>query len=133
MSGITDPIADMLTRVRNALIVKHESVLIPMSKMKFQIAKILKDEGYIKAYKSVENSGFPMLEIKLAYDDSNIPLIQGIKRISKPGLRIYVNKTNIPKVYAGLGTSIITTSQGLVTGKEAWRRGLGGEVVCHVW
>ena len=96
MSGITDPIADMLTRVRNALIVKHESVLIPMSKMKFQIAKILKDEGYIKAYKSVENSGFPMLEIKLAYDDSNIPLIQGIKRISKPGLRIYVNKTNIP-------------------------------------
>lgn len=133
MSGITDPIADMLTRVRNALIVKHESVLIPMSKLKFQIAKILKEEGYIKSYNSLERSGFTMLEIKLAYDDSNTPLIKGIKRISKPGLRIYVDKTNVPKVYAGLGTSIITTSQGVITGKEAWRRGLGGEVVCHVW
>jgi small subunit ribosomal protein S8 len=133
LSGITDPIADMLTRVRNALIVKHELVLIPMSKMKFQIARILKEEGYIKSYVTTEDSKFPLLKIKLAYDDANTPLIHGIKRVSKPGLRIYVNKTNIPKVYSGLGTSIITTSQGVITGKDAWRRGLGGEVVCHVW
>jgi small subunit ribosomal protein S8 len=133
LSGITDPIADMLTRVRNGLKAKHDSVLMPKSSLKVQITKVLKQEGYIRSFDFIESNGFPMLQINLSYDDNNVPLINGIKRISKPGLRIYVSKSNVPIVYSGLGTSIITTSQGVLTGKETWRRGLGGEVICHVW
>ena len=129
----TDPIADMLTRIRNALMVGRESVLAPSSKMKVAIAKILKEEGFISDYEMVPGSPQDQLRVQLRYHDKNEPVINGLKRISKPGLRIYVEKREIPRFYGGRGLSIISTSQGLMTGQEAWRRGIGGELLCYVW
>jgi small subunit ribosomal protein S8 len=129
----SDPIADMLTRIRNALMVGRESVSAPSSKMKVAIAKILKEEGFITDYELVQSTPQDQLRVQLRYLSKNEPVINGLKRISKPGLRIYVDKREIPRFYGGRGLSIISTSQGLMTGQEAWRRGVGGELLCYVW
>jgi small subunit ribosomal protein S8 len=130
---INDPVADMLTRVRNAIQARHESVLVPHSKLKLAIAKILKEQGYIRDYDLPRGHAHPMLRIHMAYQDGRQPAISGLKRVSKPGLRIYVGKGEIPRVYGGIGTAIISTSRGVMTGREAWRLGVGGELLCYVW
>ena len=131
---MTDPIADMLTRIRNANTAKHDTVDIPSSKMKLAIAKILLDEGYIKSYELVENGKFNDIRITLKYGASkNEKIISGLQRISKPGLRVYANKEELPKVLGGLGVAIISTNKGVVTDKEARKLGVGGEVLCFVW
>ena len=131
---MTDPIADMLTRIRNANTAKHDTVDIPSSKMKLSIAKILLDEGYIKSYELVDNGNFKDIHITLKYGkDKNEKIISGLQRISKPGLRVYANKEELPKVLGGLGVAIISTNKGVVTDKEARKLGVGGEVLCFVW
>lgn len=131
---MTDPIADMLTRIRNANTAKHDTVDIPSSKMKLAIAKILLDEGYIKSYELVENGKFNDIRITLKYGASkNEKIISGLQRISKPGLRVYANKEELPKVLGGLGVAIISTNKGVITDKEARKLGVGGEVLCFVW
>jgi small subunit ribosomal protein S8 len=129
---VTDPIADMLTRIRNAIMVRHDSVVVPASKMKLGIAKILKDEGFISDFEIVKGKPHREIKVQLRYID-NKPAISGLKRISKPGLRLYVQKREIPRVYGGLGIAILSTSQGLKTGQQAWRTGSGGELLCYVW
>ena len=131
---MTDPIADMLTRIRNANTAKHDTVDVPSSKMKLAIAKILLDEGYIKSYELVENGKFNDIRITLKYGASkNEKIISGLQRISKPGLRVYANKEELPKVLGGLGVAIISTNKGVITDKEARKLGVGGEVFCFVW
>jgi small subunit ribosomal protein S8 len=130
---INDPVADMLTRIRNAIQVRHESVLVPHSKLKLAIAKILKEQGYIRDYDLPRGHAHPTLRIHMAYREGRQPAISGLKRVSKPGLRIYVGKGEIPRVYGGIGTAIISTSRGVMTGREAWRLGVGGELLCYVW
>ena len=131
---MTDPIADMLTRIRNANTAKHDTVDVPSSKMKLAIAKILLDEGYIKSYDLVDNVNFKDIYIKLKYGkDKKEKIISGLQRISKPGLRVYASKEELPKVLGGLGVAIISTNQGGVTDKEARKLGVGGEVLAFVW
>ena len=131
---MSDPIADMLTRIRNANTAKHDTVDIPASKMKLAIANILVDEGYIAKYDLVEDGAFKTIHITLKDGaDKNEKVISGLKRISKPGLRVYANTEDIPKVLGGLGTAIISTNKGVVTDKEARKLGVGGEVLCFVW
>ena len=131
---MTDPIADMLTRIRNANTAKHDTVDVPSSKMKLAIAKILLDEGYIKSYELVENGKFNDIRITLKYGASkNEKIISGLQRISKPGLRVYANKEELPKVLGGLGVAIISTNKGVITDKEARKLGVGGEFLCFVW
>lgn len=130
---MTDPIADMLTRVRNAQKAKHSSVSMPVSKMKKAIAQILLDEGYIKGYDVTEDEVQGKLTIELKYGPNEENVITGLKRISKPGLRVYAKNSELPRVLGGLGTAIISTSNGLVTDKVARDNGVGGEVVCYVW
>ena len=131
---MTDPIADMLTRIRNANTAKHDTVDVPSSKMKLAIAKILLDEGYIKSYDLVDNGNFKDIHITLKYGASkNEKIISGLQRISKPGLRVYASKEELPKVLGGLGVAIISTNQGVVTDKEARKLGVGGEVLAFVW
>ena len=131
---MSDPIADMLTRIRNANTAKHDTVDVPASKMKLAIANILVDEGYIAKYDLVEDGAFKTIHITLKYGaDKNEKVISGLKRISKPGLRVYANTEDIPKVLGGLGTAIISTNKGVVTDKEARKLGVGGEDLCFVW
>ena len=131
---MSDPIADMLTRIRNANTAKHDTVAVPASKMKLAIANILLDEGYIAKYDLVEDGHFQTIHITLKYGaDKNEKVITGLKRISKPGLRVYANTEDIPRVLGGLGTAIISTNKGVVTDKEARKLGVGGEVLCFVW
>ena len=131
---MTDPIADMLTRIRNANTAKHDTVDIPSSKMKLSIAKILLDEGYIKSYELVENGNFKTIRITLKYGaDKNEKIITGLKRISKPGLRVYAGKDELPRVLGGLGIAILSTNQGIITDKEARKLQVGGEVLAFVW
>jgi small subunit ribosomal protein S8 len=130
---VTDPIADMLTRIRNAIMVRHDSVLVPASKIKLAIAKILKEEGFITDYEVVKGKPHREIKVQLRYMENNKPAISGLKRMSKPGLRLYVQKKEIPRVYGGLGIAILSTSQGLRTGQQAWRQGSGGELLCYVW
>ena len=131
---MSDPIADMLTRIRNANTAKHDTVDVPASKMKLAIANILLDEGYIAKYDLVEDGHFQTIHITLKYGaDKNEKVISGLKRISKPGLRVYANTEDIPRVLGGLGTAIISTNKGVVTDKEARKLGVGGEVLCFVW
>ncbi|HOQ16294.1 MAG TPA: 30S ribosomal protein S8 [Defluviitaleaceae bacterium] len=131
---MTDPIADMLTRIRNANIAKHDTVDIPASKMKQAISDILLNEGYIKGYEIIEDGPKKTIRITLKYGkDKNEKVISGLKRISKPGLRVFVGKDELPKVLGGLGTAIISTSKGVVTDKEARKLGVGGEVVAFIW
>jgi len=130
----TDPIADLLTRVRNALARKEESVLIPASKTKMAIAKILLDEGYIKNVETAKNKdGFDNIKITLKYGANDQKVITGLKRISKPGLRVFVGVEDIPQVLSGLGIAIISTSQGIMTGKKAKEKNTGGEVLAYIW
>jgi small subunit ribosomal protein S8 len=130
---VTDPIADMLTRIRNAIMVRHDSVLVPASRIKLAIAKILKEEGFIIDYEVVRGKPHRTIKIQLRYLEDNKPVISGLKRVSKPGLRIYAQKKEIPRVYGGLGISILSTSKGLRTGQQAWRQGSGGEILCYIW
>ena len=131
---MSDPIADMLTRIRNANTAKHDTVDVPASKMKIAIADILVDEGYIAKYDLVEDGSFKTLHITLKYGvDKNEKVISGIKRISKPGLRVYANTEDIPRVLGGLGIAILSTNKGVVTDKEARKLGVGGEILCFVW
>lgn len=129
---INDPIADMLTRVRNAIMASHETVLVPSSNLKLSIVKILKEEGFIDRYELLKGKPQPMIKIYLKYTDER-PAILGLERVSKPGLRVYVGGHEIPRVYSGLGIAILSTSKGIMTGQEAWRRHLGGEILCYVW
>ena len=129
---VTDPIADMLTRVRNAQGMKHESLTMPVSKAKVAIAEILKGEGFIRDYEVVESNPQSSIKVHLSYRN-NMPAIVGLKRVSKPGLRVYVGRSEIPRVYGGLGISILSTSKGLMTGQRARQEGLGGELLCYVW
>ena len=130
---MTDPVADMLTRIRNANTVGHAEVSVPASKIKKNIAEILLKEGYIKAYDIVPGETQDNIVIQLKYGPNKVKVISGIKRISKPGLKVYAKKDEIPKVLGGLGIAIISTSNGLITDKEARKLGVGGEVVCYVW
>jgi len=123
----------MLTRIRNAVMVRHDSVLIPSSKMKLAISRILKDEGFISNYEVVRGKPRRMIKIRLKYQDRNEPVLSGLERVSKPGLRMYVQKKEIPRVYGGLGVAILSTPKGLMTGQQAWRQGIGGELLCYVW
>ena len=129
----TDPIADMLTRIRNGLMARHDFTDMPASKIKMSLAGTLKKEGFIRDYEERQDGVRRTIRVHLAYTDKREPTITGIQRISKPGLRVYVQKRSAPRVYGGLGIAIISTSQGLLTGGEARKRGLGGEVICHVW
>ncbi|HEV2236275.1 MAG TPA: 30S ribosomal protein S8 [Ktedonobacterales bacterium] len=130
--NMTDPIADMLTRIRNAIMARHTRVLIPHSKMKVAIAAILKEEGYIRDYDVVQDNPQGTLRISLRYVEKR-PVLNQIKRVSKPGLRVYTRRDAIPRVRGGLGTAIISTPQGVMTGRKAYQLGLGGEVICYVW
>lgn len=130
---VTDPISDMLTRIRNAQVMKHESLVMPVSKMKVAIARILKEEGFIRDYDMLRGQPQPMLRVHLAYREGRAPSISGLKRVSKPGLRVYVGKGEIPRVYGGLGIAILSTSRGVMTGRNAWRQNMGGELLCYVW
>ena len=131
---MSDPIADMLTRIRNANTAKHDTVDVPSSKMKLAIANILLDEGYIESYEIVEDGVFKTIHIVLKYGaDKNEKVITGLKRISKPGLRVYAGSADVPRVFGGLGTAIISTNKGVITDKEARKLGVGGEVLAFVW
>jgi small subunit ribosomal protein S8 len=129
----TDPIADMLTRIRNALMSRHDFTDVPASKIKISLAETLKKEGFVRDYEVRQDEVRRTIRVHLAYTDKREPTITGIQRISKPGLRVFVQRRDAPRVYGGLGIAIISTSQGLLTGGEARKRGLGGEVICHVW
>lgn len=130
---MTDPIADLLTRIRNANMQLHDTVEIPNSSVKVQIAEILRNEGFIKDFEVVENNVQGTIKLTLKYGAERERVITGLKRISKPGLRVYCKSDNIPKVLGGLGIAIISTSKGIVTDKEARKLGLGGEVLCYIW
>ena len=130
---ITDPIADMLTRIRNALVAKHETVEVPASNMKLAIAEILLNEGYIKSYTVNEEGVEKMMNIVLKYGPNKQRVITGLKRVSKPGLRVYARKDKLPKVLNGLGIAIISTSRGIMTDREARKLGVGGEVLAYIW
>ena len=129
----SDPIADMLTRMRNAIMVRHDSVLIPASKMKMAIAQILKEEGFISDFEVMKEKTHKSIKIKLRYTGKKQSMMSGLERVSKPGLRVYVEKTEIPRVYGGLGIAIISTPKGIMTGQQAWRGGTGGELLCYIW
>jgi small subunit ribosomal protein S8 len=130
---MTDPIADMLTRIRNGVRIKAEKVDIPASRMKVEIAKIMKEEGFIKSYKIIKDKKQGILRVALKYAVDNDPLITGLKRISKPGRRVYVGKENIPSVIGGIGIAVLTTPKGILTDKSCRRDGVGGEVLCYIW
>lgn len=130
---MTDPIADMLTRIRNANMVKHETVDVPASNMKKELARILLEEGFIRGYDVIEDGKQGIIRIQLKYGQAGEKVITGLKRISKPGMRVYAAKEELPKVLNGLGISIISTSKGILTDKQARNEGVGGEVICYVW
>ena len=130
---MTDPIADMLTRIRNANTVGHATVEIPASKMKKAIAEILKEEGYIRGYEVIEDGKQGIIKVSMKYGPDKTKVISGIKKISKPGLKVYAKAEDVPKVLGGLGIAIISTSNGLITDKQARQLGVGGEVICYVW
>ncbi len=130
---VSDPIADMLTRIRNAVLVRHESVLMPASKTKQAIAKVLKEDGFISDFEVLKGKPTRMIKLKLKYTGKNQPVLTRLERVSKPGLRVYVERKEIPRVAGGLGIAIISTSKGVMTGQQAWRQGTGGELLCYVW
>ncbi len=130
---MTDPIADMLTRIRNANVVKHESVDVRASNMKKELSRILLEEGFIRGYDVIEDGKQGIIRIQLKYGQSGERVISGLKRISKPGMRVYAAKDEIPKVLNGLGISVISTSKGVLTDKQARKENVGGEVICYVW
>ena len=129
----SDPVADMLTKIRNAAQARHEKVDIPVSKLKLEIVKILKTEGYIKNFKKVQEDNKSVIRIFLKYDEVNAPVIHGLEKISKPGRRVYSGYKDLPRVYNGYGTVIVSTSSGVTTGKKAAEKQVGGELVCTIW
>ena len=131
--SVSDPIADMLTKVRNAVQARHEKVEVPTSKLKLEIVKILKTEGYIKNFKKISQDGKNVIRIFLKYDEANTPVIHGLKKISTPGRRVYSGYRELPRVFNGYGTVIVSTSQGVTTGKKAAEKMVGGELICSVW
>ncbi len=132
--SVTDPIADMLTRIRNANMARHESVLVPAAKIKISIAKIFKEEGFIKDYEVLKgNTPQRVIKIHLNYNEKRQPVLAGLKRVSKPGLRVYCGKNEIPRIKGGIGTTVVSTSKGVMTGVQAWKKGFGGEVLCYIW
>ncbi len=131
--SVSDPIADMLTKVRNAAMARHEKVDIPASKLKLEIVKILKTEGFIKNFKKVNQDGLNLIRVFLKYDEQDTPVIHGIEKVSKPGRRVYASYKNLPRVYNGYGTLIVSTSLGVTTGKKAQEKQVGGELICTVW
>src|SRR3990170_1602240 len=131
--NLTDPVADMLTRIRNAIASKHDYTNVPASKLKVSIAQVLKEEGFIRDYELLEEGPRKTLRVHLNYTGKKEPVLSGLQRVSKPGLRVYVQKRQIPRVYGGLGIAILSTPQGVMTGQQAWRRQVGGEVLCYVW
>jgi small subunit ribosomal protein S8 len=130
---LTDPVADMLTRIRNAISARHQKVDIPASKLKLEIARILKEEGYISNFKATEEEGHKIVRIYLKYASNNEAVISNVNRVSRPGCRVYVRRTEIPRVLGGLGINILTTPRGVMTGRQARKQGLGGELLCEVW
>ncbi len=130
--AVTDPIADMLTRIRNAIMAHHSDVLVPASRMKLSLVKTLKEENFIDGYEVLKEKPQAVIKIQLKYVNDQ-PAVSGLERVSKPGLKIYVGRREIPRVYGGLGIAILSTSKGVMTGQGAWRHGLGGEVLCYVW
>ena len=130
---LTDPIADMLTRIRNGLQARHPAVTMPSSKLKVAVAEVLRDEGYVLGFQELEESPQKKLRIELKYVDKNVPVVTGIKRVSKPGLRVYSGATEMPRVYGGLGVAIVSTSKGVMTDKEAKAQNVGGEVLCNIY
>ena len=130
---MTDPVADMLTRVRNALQAGHTSVVMPASKLKMEIARVLREEGYIRSFDVQEDKGKRNLRIQLRYAARKQPVLLGLKRVSRPGLRVYTKRADIPRVYGGVGTAILSTPRGVMTGEAARRVGVGGEILCQVW
>ena len=130
---VSDPVADMLTRIRNAVMVRHDSVLIPASRMKLAIAKILKEEGFISDYEVLRSKPHRGMKIHLKYSDKNQPILSGLERVSKPGLRVYVGQKEIPRVAGGLGIAILSTSKGIMDGSSAIEMKIGGEILCFVW
>ena len=137
--NMTDPIADMLTRIRNGVAAKHDTVSMPSSKVKVEIARVLKDEHFVRDFEVVEEKDkrgrgpHKVLKVHLSYSGKREAVVNGLQRVSKPGLRVYVQKREIPRVYGGLGIAILSTPQGIMTGQQAWRRQVGGEVICYVW
>jgi small subunit ribosomal protein S8 len=131
--SVSDPVADMLTKIRNAGMAKHEKVDIPTSKLKLEIVKILKTEGYIKNFKKVNQEGTNTIRVFLKYDDGSGPVIHGLEKVSKPGRRVYTGYKSMPRVYNGYGTLIVSTSLGVTTGKKATEKKVGGEIICTVW
>ena len=131
--NVTDPIADMLTRVRNASAARHREVVLPASRVKADIARILVEEGFIASAETRTDDGHEQLVLTLKYVEGRTPVVSGLKRISKPGLRVYARKTEIPRVLGGLGVAILSTSHGIMTGQQARKMNLGGEVLCYVW
>jgi small subunit ribosomal protein S8 len=130
---LTDPIADMLTRIRNSVLIKAEKVDIPASRLKVEIAKIMKEEGFIKSYKIIKDRKQGVLRVTLKYAQDNKPIVEGLKRISKPGRRVYVSKDEVPSVMSGMGIAVVTTPKGILTDKACRREGVGGEVLCYIW
>ena len=131
--SVTDPIADMLTRIRNANMARHDSVQVPVSRTKLDIARIMKQEGFISDYEVVGSDIQKQIKITLRYIERNRPMINGLKRVSKPGLRLYVQRNEIPRVYGGMGIAILSTSKGVMPSFRAWKQGIGGELICYVW
>jgi len=130
---VSDPIADMLTRVRNASVISHEVALVPNARTKLALARILKEEGFIQDYDVLKGSPHSMISIRLNYYANKEPDIRGLKRVSKTGIRLYVKKGEIPRIYGGLGVAVLSTSRGLMTGHKARNQGVGGELLCYVW
>jgi len=130
---LTDPVADMLTRIRNAIRARHQKVDVPASKLKLEIARILKEEGYVSNFKATEEEGHKVVRIYLKYDNNNDAVISNVARVSRPGCRVYVRRTEIPRVLGGMGINILTTPRGVMTGRQARKQGLGGELLCEVW
>jgi small subunit ribosomal protein S8 len=131
---VSDPIGDMLTRIRNGLMARHESIMVPASKTKVAIAEILKQEGFIRDF-SILSGPTPqqIVRMQMAYKVGNSPVINGLRRVSKPGLRVYVQRGEIPRIFGGLGIAVVSTSNGVMTGRDAWRKGIGGELLAYVW
>ena len=130
---VTDPIADMLTRIRNAILARHDFVLVPSSRIKLSISRILREEGFVNDYEVLRGKPQRIIKIYLKYGDKKEPVLTGLKRVSKPGLRVYVQRTEIPRVYGGLGIAILSTPKGLMIGQQAWRQKVGGELLCYIW
>ena len=131
--GVTDPVADLLARIRNALQARHQKLDVPSSKLKLEIARILKEEGFIANFMAVEEEGYKLLRVYLKYGPDNDPVISNLARVSRPGCRVYVGRNEIPRVLGGLGINILTTPRGVMTGRQARKEGVGGEILCEVW